>query len=233
MHHSISIVLEKVMKINKLQFILSLICGAFIFGSTVYAQDEQYQVSVKRFQASRSRQFKTAGESPLKKKYLKDFNSFSYFDANPVYRVTAHFTPAANQTPFEMPTFYGNPMVKHIKRGTLSFTLNGKQYTLAVYQRADDDQTGGNGKKILSSYAFVPFRDSTNGNDTYEGGRYIDLAKTVTETVTLDFNLAYTPDCAYNSRFICPIPPDENRIDARIEAGEKIYTQGLDPKAKK
>ena len=221
------------MRTNTLQLALSLILSIIIFSSNALAQDEQYQVSVKRFQASRSRQFKTAGESPLKKKYLKDFNNFSYFDVNPMYRVTAQFTPAPNQNPFEMPTFYSNPTVKHIKRGTLSFTLNGKQYTLAVYQRADVDQAVGSGKKILSSYAFVPFRDLTNGSDTYEGGRYIDLAKTIAETVTLDFNLAYTPDCAYNNRFICPVPPYDNRIDARIEAGEKIYMQGLDTKARK
>ena len=220
------------MKPNLFRFALSLICGIFILGSTVLAQDDQYLVSVKRFQQARSRQFKTVGESPLKKKYLKDFNNLSYFEPVPMYRVTAHFTPASDQTPFEMPTFYGNRTVKHIKRGTLSFTLNGKQYTLGVYQRAED-QTAGGKEKIASSYAFVPFRDLTNGSDTYEGGRYIDLAKTITETVTLDFNLAYTPDCAYNNRFICPVPPDENRLDVRVETGEKVYAAALDAKARK
>ncbi len=220
------------MKINLFRFALGLICGIVVFGSTVFAQEEQYLVAVKRFQQARSRQFKTAGESPLKKKYLKDFNNFSYYDINPAYRVTAHFTPAPDQTPVEMPTFYGNRSVKHIKRGTLNFTLNGKEYTLNVYQRAED-QTAGGKEKIASSYAFVPFRDLTNGSDTYEGGRYIDLAKTITETVTLDFNLAYTPDCAYNNRFICPVPPDDNRLDTRVETGEKVYTAALDAKARK
>ncbi|MEP6925516.1 MAG: DUF1684 domain-containing protein [Pyrinomonadaceae bacterium] len=218
------------MNFNKLPFALSSIFIVIIFTTTVFAQDEQYQVSIKRFQASRSRLFKTEKESPLKKKYLKDFGSLSYFDVNQAYRVTARFIPAADQTPFEMPTFYNNRSIKHIKRGTLQFTLNGKEYTLSVYQRAP--QLDGK-EKVASSYAFVPFRDMTNGSDTYEGGRYIDLAKTVPETITLDFNLAYTPDCAYNNHFICPVPPDENRLDTRVEAGEKIYTEAIDTKAKK
>ena len=220
------------MKIKLFRLVPSLICGAIVFSSTVFAQDEQYLVAVKRFQQARSRQLKTAGESPVKKKFLKNLASLSYFDINPAYRVTAHFTPAPDQTPFEMPTFYGNHSVKHIKRGVLSFTLNGKDYTLSVYQRAEDQSADGK-EKIKSSYAFVPFRDLTNGSDTYEGGRYIDLAKTITETVTLDFNLAYTPDCAYNKRFICPVPPDENRLDRRIETGEKVYAAALEAKAGK
>lgn len=219
------------MSINTLKSVLLLIFGLVIFSSITVAQDEQYLVSVKRFQQARSRQFKTAGESPLGKKFLKNFDSLSYFDANQAYRVTAHFTPAADQTPFEMPTFYGNRSVKHIKRGTLNFTLNGKDYALGVYQRAP--QIDGKEKITSSSYAFVPFRDSTNGRDTYDGGRYIDLAKTIPETVTLDFNLAYTPDCAYNKRFVCPIPPSENRVEAPVEAGEKVYQMALSVKAKK
>ncbi len=218
------------MKSNKLCWVLSLVFGVTLLSSAGFAQDEQYQVSVQRFQAARSRQFKTGAESPLKKKYLKDFNSLSYFGIDSKHRVTARFTPAADQTPFEMPTFYDNKPVKHIKRGTLQFNLNGKDYLLGVYQRAP--QIGG--KEIIErNYAFVPFRDLTNGTDTYDGGRYIDLARRVPETVTLDFNVAYTPDCAYDKRFICPIPPEENRIDARVEAGEKIYAPALDQKAKK
>lgn len=218
------------MKSNKFRLILSLVFGVTLLSSICLAQDEQYQVSVQRFQAARTRQYKTGAETPLKKKYLKDFSALSYFTINAAHRVTARFTPAADQTVFEMPTFYNNKPIKHFKRGTLQFNLNGKDYTLGVYQRAPQTD----GKEIIErSYAFVPFRDLTNGSDTYEGGRYIDLARTVPETVTLDFNVAYTPDCAYNKRFVCPVPPEENRIDARVEAGEKIYAQALDQKAKK
>lgn len=200
---------------------------ASVFVSTVFAQDDQYVVAVKRFQQSRERFLKTPKESPLKNKAIRNFTGLSYFDISESYRVEAKFTPAADQTPFEMQTFFNNGTVKHLKRGTLTFTLGGKQHSLGVYQRAPQTD----GKNIIqSSYAFVPFKDLTNGTDTYSGGRYIDLAKSVPANITLDFNLAYTPDCAYNEKFICPVVPAENSLDARVEAGEKLYSEASSDK---
>ena len=72
-------------------------------------------------------------------------------------------------------------------------------------------------------YLLIPFTDTTNGKETYGGGRYIDFAIPASEMVTLDFNLAYNPSCAYSSRYSCPIPPRENRLKAEIRAGEKTY----------
>ena len=211
------------MKIKRIYFAWCFAFIVLLFSQIVFAQDDQYVASVVRFQKAREYLFNTPAESPLSKKAIANFKGLPYFDIQPTYRVTAKFTPSADTTPFDMPTFFNNGMVKHIKLGTLNFTLNGKEYSLGVYQRAP--QTAG--KAIISnSYAFIAFRDLTNGVETYEGGRYIDLGKRVSETVTLDFNLAYTPDCAYNKRFICPIPPDENRLDARVEAGEKLYREG-------
>lgn len=218
------------MKINTLRWLLWLLVFAFMSISNAMAQDEQYTILVQRFQNQRTRILQTAAESPLTKKALKNFKSLSYFDVSPAYRITAKFTPILNAKAFEAETFFDNPKVPLVERGTLNFSLNGKDYSLKVYQR---DQIVKGKTKIASSYAFVPFLDATNGGETFSGGRYVDLSKTLTENVTLDFNLAYTPDCAYNKKFVCPVPPATNRVDARIEAGEKIYAEGLDPKAKK
>jgi uncharacterized protein (DUF1684 family) len=70
---------------------------------------------------------------------------------------------------------------------------------------------------------FLPFLDNTNGDTTYGGGRYIDLRIPEGDTIEIDFNKAYNPYCAYNSRYSCPIVPRENYLDTNIEAGVKKF----------
>ena len=72
---------------------------------------------------------------------------------------------------------------------------------------------------------FVPFRDATSGRETYGAGRYLlDTVKgaDLGGALTLDFNFAYNPSCAWDARWACPLTPPANRLDVRIEAGELI-----------
>jgi len=68
---------------------------------------------------------------------------------------------------------------------------------------------------------FIPFKDETNGKGTYEGGRYIDAEILLGYKMILDFNMAYSPSCAYNEKFVCVLPPRENMLGIEIRAGEK------------
>jgi uncharacterized protein (DUF1684 family) len=72
---------------------------------------------------------------------------------------------------------------------------------------------------------FVPFKDRTNYDATYGGGRYIDLSTKdiVNGRILLDFNKCYNPYCAFADGFNCPIPPDENSLPIEIAAGEKTF----------
>ncbi len=70
---------------------------------------------------------------------------------------------------------------------------------------------------------FVPFRDVTSGNGTYGAGRYLDIEPNTDGTVTVDFNLAYNPYCAYSEAYSCPLPPVENWLRIPIPAGEKSF----------
>ena len=85
----------------------------------------------------------------------------------------------------------------------------------------------------MAGYAggiFLPFRDATNGTETYGAGRYLlDPAKiadlgpgTAPGSLVLDFNFAFHPSCAFDPRWSCPLAPPENRLDIRIEAGERL-----------
>ena len=71
---------------------------------------------------------------------------------------------------------------------------------------------------------WLVFGDATNGTDTYGGGRFL-YTESVAEdgTVVVDFNLAYNPPCVFSPYATCPLPPPQNRLALRIEAGEKVW----------
>jgi hypothetical protein len=108
-------------------------------------------------------------------------------------------------------TFLTNKGVnkRYIRYGKFRFQIDGKEYVLEVY------------KSILSDNLFIPFRDLTNGKETYEAGRYMDAEILNGYRMVLDFNMAYYPLCAYNERFTCVLPPRENTLMIEIRAGER------------
>ena len=110
---------------------------------------------------------------------------------------------------------------KFIKYGVLNFKIHGKPYSLNVYQTdLETFEKFPEYKDLL----FIPFKDLSNGKETYGGGRYIDILIPKKKEVTLNFNLSYNPNCAYGSdRYSCPIPPKENSLQVEIKAGEKSF----------
>ena len=100
----------------------------------------------------------------------------------------------------------------------MSFPLGGEIRALQVYRMLDDPPSD-------AESFLVPFRDKTSGKETYPSGRYVNLEGPPGGPYVLDFNVAYNPSCAYGDvqRFACPVTPSENRLDVRIEAGERGY----------
>ncbi len=146
-------------------------------------------------------------------------SKISFYPANSSYAVWTTVTPTPGSKPFMIPTKSGKqkPFREY---GTLTFTLSGEEYVLHAYQGMDliKDTT-------YRDYLFVPFKDRTNYDATYGGGRYIDLSTKdiVNGKILLDFNKCYNPYCAFADGFNCPIPPDENSLPIEIPAGEKTY----------
>lgn len=98
----------------------------------------------------------------------------------------------------------------YIDVGTVRTTIDGKPYELTAY--------AGNSKTDL----FFTFSDATSGDETY-GFRFVHAPlDTIANTAVLDFNMSYNPDCAFSAYTTCPLPLPNNRIAARITAGEKI-----------
>lgn len=150
------------------------------------------------------------------RKYLR------FFPVDESYRVTANFEKVSNGKWFQMET---SGKIKQTFRvfGVAHFSIHDTTLSLAIYQSQSltDNPT-------YKNYLFLPFTDLTTGNETYHTGRYIDFMTSdiKNEQLTIDFNKAYNPSCAYvNGKYSCPVPPRENNLPVAILAGEKNYAK--------
>jgi uncharacterized protein (DUF1684 family) len=191
----------------------------FLVLSCTQPSDPEEVAYIKEVEAKRlmkDKQFKSAGNSPIPREKIRNFSHLQYFPVDAAYRVEATFLANDADTTFTIETSTGEKRT-YVKKGSLQFALHGKRYTLAAYQ---DRALAG--KKEYAKHLFVPFTDATTGKESYGAGRYLDVNSPDGQTVTLDFNLAYNPYCAYNHNYSCPLPPRENHLPVRIEAGEKL-----------
>ena len=169
------------------------------------------------FQKSLNKEFANKETSPLVPDAVKKFVSLDFFPVNERFIIEAQFMRTPDEVPFEMPTTTERKPI-YVKYGEATFTLNGKPQRLDLFQDVNLRN-----QEEYKNHLFLPFTDLTSGVSTYGGGRYIDLEIPEGETITLNFNLAYNPYCAYNPKFSCPIPPPQNDINAEINAGIKDY----------
>lgn len=168
---------------------------------------------IQQFQYKLNVEFSDKKTSPLKNKDLKSFKQLAFFPTDETFKIIADFKRTPNEPIFEMQTTTDRKPL-YTQYGIASFTIGKKEFTLRIYQ---------NQKLLLdpeyTDYLFIPFNDFTNGDETYDGGRYIDLKTPKGNTVEIDFNKAYNPYCAYNDKYSCPVPPRENDLPIKIMAG--------------
>jgi uncharacterized protein (DUF1684 family) len=201
------------------------VIAVMVFGSAAFGQAYYGSTDMAVFRNGRDKEFRDKEQSPLKPADLAKFSGLNYFPADKRFRVKAAFRRTAGEKYFLMPTSSGVTK-KFVKFGELSFRLLGRPQMLSVYQIDP---------AVLAKFPeyadllFVPFRDPTNGKETYGVGRYIDIEQPRGKFAILDFNLAYNPNCAYgNDKYSCPIPPKENVIDVAVAAGEKLFPHTVD-----
>ena len=171
-----------------------------------------YAEEIGAWQAEKDQYMRLSPDSPVPEAQRATFPPLSYFPINEEYRVPAALKPIASTQVLEMSTSTGQR--RQMRRvGSLAFTLKGQPLTLTAFVDASE-----NDMRRL----FVPFGDLTNGSETYQGGRYLDLDRTASGVYDLDFNRAYHPFCLFNSGYDCPVPPRENRLPLPVRAGERL-----------
>lgn len=141
----------------------------------------------------------------------KNFKGLAYYPVDPEWKVEARFEAYQPVKSIPIQNIVG--MVDNLPSpGALVFTLAGKEYRLDPVVEEGSDEL------------FIIFRDKTSGRETYGAGRYLYAKMPVAGgAVTVDFNKAYNPPCAFTDFATCPLPPLQNRLDLAVTAGEKKY----------
>ena len=163
---------------------------------------------LEQFRKDKDEFFKSDFQSPLSAEQKRDFGGLKYYPESPALQLELKLEKAASPQPVILQTSTGE-VREYLQAGQIRFSVGAQETVLQVY--ADD-----------AGY-FLPFVDATAPDETYGAGRYLEPYDLGSDLLQVDFNLAYNPYCAYNERWSCPLPPKENRLKVRIEAGEKKF----------
>lgn len=165
--------------------------------------------TLEKFRHEKDQFFKNDQNSPLTQEQKMVFSNLNYFPENTALRLELAMEWIYPPVTTNMITSTGDRR-DYLYKAHIRFQVDGKEAVLQVYE----DSFGG---------YFLPFVDATAPKETYGAGRYLEPEEIRPGVLLVDFNLAYNPFCAYNNRWSCPIPPHENRLSLRIEAGEKNH----------
>jgi uncharacterized protein (DUF1684 family) len=125
--------------------------------------------------------------------------------------IEARFEAHAAGTNLAVPDVLGD-VIEQATPGTVHFSVGGVACSLEAVEGGDDGEL------------WLIFGDATSGIETYGGGRFLYTPPPRPDgTVTVDFNRAYNPPCVFSPYATCPLPPPQNRLPVRIEAGERTY----------
>jgi uncharacterized protein len=199
------------------EFILLAVCMVIIPLHSKSQADSAALKEIATFRDELNSFYADSAGSPLLNEDKQVFKGLDFFEINPDYRIQAKFVRTPDEKPFKMRTTTDR-LPEYVKFGEVHFSLQGKKFKLNIYQNLQLVKKAG-----YENYLFLPFTDLTNGEETYGGGRYIDLRIPSGDTIIIDFNLCYNPYCAYNHKYSCPIPPKENDMDVMVKAGVKAF----------
>jgi uncharacterized protein (DUF1684 family) len=140
---------------------------------------------------------------------VKEFEGIEIYPINEEWKIIAKYEPYPAPELIDIPNIIGS-VEKDTVEGRLSFTIDGKRYTLDPVSEGNE--------------FFIIFADETNGEETYGAGRFLYSSKPDPQgNVEIDFNKAYNPPCAFTKYATCPLPPEQNYLHLRVTAGEKKY----------
>lgn len=193
----------------------SIILFLIFLSFTAFSQTKKKEIlEIKKFQNALNTEYLNKEETPLRGDNFSNFKSHPFFPIDLKYRVTADFRRSKDAVAFDLPTSSGKTK-RYIEYGKATFKIEGKTFTLSIYQSLDLIKRPG-----FEDYLFLPFRDKTNTKETYGGGKYLDLRIPKSGKITIDFNQSYQPYCAYNAYdYNCPIVPESNLLPIEIKAG--------------
>lgn len=163
------------------------------------------------FRKHKDAYFASGEHSPLDHEQRGQFRNLAYFDYEPALQFELTPESAPDQGDHLTLATSDGRSVEFLITGIVRFPVGNDEHTLTLFRDIDRGRL------------FLPFADQTNGVETYQGGRYLDPQEKPDGTISIDFNYAYNPYCAYSQGWSCPLPPDRNTLPVAIHAGEKSF----------
>lgn len=173
-----------------------------------------YVIEIKKEREEKDRFMQNSPESPFVTA-KESFDGLQYYPADTRYKITATLVPIQNRKSVMLTANDGSTQ-QYMEYAFAEFDLDGYHNRLLILEVIGPGPTRGK--------LFLAFGDATSAVETYGSGRYLDVAKVPgASTITLDFNKAYNPYCAYVDKYTCPFPPADNLLKVSIKAGELSY----------
>jgi uncharacterized protein (DUF1684 family) len=147
---------------------------------------------------------------------LRAFGGVDNYPVDPSWRIQARLEPAPADATIEIADVIGS-VTTDTTPGSVVFDRDGVTWRLAALEGEEDGSL------------WLIFGDATNGTETYGAGRFLYTEPPADDgSVIVDFNLAYNPPCVFSHYATCPLPPPQNKLALRIEAGEKVWHAPVD-----
>lgn len=176
-------------------------------GATL-SEEAAYENEVLQHRLDRDMRMRDADRTVLDASTRRRFDGLRYYQVDPDYRFEVPLERTSTRDTLRVQQHKGEPVDKVII-GHVTLPI-ADSTRLTVFRESG-----------LDGEVWIPFRDPTNGDETYPSGRYLNAPLRDNDTVVVDFNRAFNPYCDYNPDYVCPLPPRENTIPEPIEAGEK------------
>jgi uncharacterized protein (DUF1684 family) len=195
--------------------IISVIFFFLSCGKSYTPEQQEYISSIEKSRAEKDEWMKSDSLSPFTRDTTTQFSPLKYYPVNPDF---VFYSKLYNYSQQDTVSIFGTKGEERrvVRYGYVLWNREGIDIAITVYK--------GTSKKGIE-YFSIWFTDKTTGKETYGVGRYLDFTyvSDPEHLYTIDFNLAYSPYCAYSPMYSCAIPSKEDYIDVAIEAGEKTF----------
>ncbi len=180
------------------------------------AKIEDRAAYISRIEADRRERetfFRNSEQSPVPAEIRPTWSGLEFYPVDPNLRLEAPLVRKTTGREFAMATSTGEQRPCR-EIGYFLVDLGAGEEQLPVYEFLNEEDADAD--------LFLPFTDATTDDEeTYPAGRYLNVASLGRGRYLLDFNLAYNPYCAYGGAWDCPVAPPENHLEAAVRVGEK------------
>ena len=202
---------------NKFFFlsVLAVIIAIFVYSfvgneeiKPTQSIDNKYVTIIQSLRSNKDYYLKKDTSSPIENK--ANFKSLKYFEINPAFKIISKIDRLTSGQTINI-SMSGGETEEYEAYGNVTFEIEGVKCALKIFKTPEGN-------------LFLPFKDLTSNKETYGAGRYLDfkIDDVNDNQLTIDFNKAYQPFCAYNHTFTCPVPPAENFLNVSVKAGERL-----------